>query len=175
MRPNLPSLGLWLLMACAPAGAVGGEPWVYLGDLRFPKTGMTGRLSLNLDSLRRRARHYEVWERVVLAADAAAGGEGEERYTLWAIRCGHGAMAKVTERVAGSFEPRAEKLRFYVPAPDSVGATVIETACAEVRRGRGGNPPAPAGDGAGAGPGARAGLDYPPTLLDDEDLDEGEE
>lgn len=40
----------------------------------------------------------------------------------------------MSEGETGAFEPRLEKLVFYVPAPTSAAAAVIDISCAEVRR-----------------------------------------
>lgn len=170
--------GAWLALTLALGSATAGEPWVYVGELHFPKKGVVGKLSVNLDSMRRRSRHYEIWERITFDAGPpgqSAAEEGTaERMTLWAIRCGRGAMAKLTERLAGSFLPRNEALRFHVPSPESSGAAVIETACAEARRrfaedrlSQGQESPKGTSD-------AGAVLDRPPSVLD-EDLDDGDE
>lgn len=162
-----------------PAGAWAEERWVHLGEVQLPAMRETGKIDLNLGSLRRREHHYEIWERTIFAADAAhqreatAGADMSERLTLWAIRCRQGAMAKITERLAGSFEPRTESLRFYVPAPDSSGAAIIDVACSEVRRGATENksPGVRRKEKSDTGPA----LDSPPSIFDDEGLDAGDE
>jgi hypothetical protein len=151
-------------LAWFAASATAGEPWVYIGDLQLASIRTPGKLSLNLDTLRRRSTHYEIWERLVFNADPAdpAMEEAPARHTLWAIRCRSGAMAKVTERIAGAVEPRAEVLRFYVPTPASSGAAIIETTCLEVRRRANENPrPTPEGSLA-----AQPGLAAPPSIFD---------
>lgn len=143
-KTDQPSFAFILFgLACLSFAFVSGtafaqERWVFLGDLHVLSTHTTGKLSINLDSLRNRGKHHEIWERVVFEVDAAEkpptlrGEDVPERLTLWAIRCKRGDMAKVTEKVGGSFEPRANPLRFHVPAPTSSAAAIIETTCAEV-------------------------------------------
>jgi hypothetical protein len=140
MRMNFLSCGVSLCLALTSATASAAQRWVYLGDVHVAELATSGRLSLNLDSLRKRGRHYEIWERVVIEPEpgrrgtAAAPGTVSERRTLWAIRCRFGEMAKVTEGTDGAFEPRAESPRFFSPRPDSPNAAVLDTTCAEVRR-----------------------------------------
>jgi hypothetical protein len=137
MRAKAFPLLLTPLLAFAPLPGFALDRWVYLGDVKVQDSPARGRLSVNLDSLRKRARHYEIWERIVVEEDPrrpAATGTPPEQMTLWAIRCRFGEMAKVTSGSAGSFEPRAEPLRFYSPRPGSPGAGVIEATCAEARR-----------------------------------------
>jgi hypothetical protein len=179
VRLNSLSLTAWLCLVLLSVGSYAGERWVYLGDLHIPTTRATGKLSINLESLRSRDHHYEIWERIVFEADAAQpsaappGDDQPERLTLWAILCKRGVMAKVTERVAGSFDPRAESLRFYAPAPASSGAAVIETTCAEVRRGMSENGSVPAnGTNREDRSTAPPELDYPPLIINDADFDE---
>lgn len=179
MRPIVLILSAWLGLTFFPGRVSAGESWVHVGDLHYPATGAVGKLSINLDSLRRRARHYEIWERVVFEVAgerppaAEADGDTAERITLWAIRCGRGTMAKVTERVAGAFRPRAESLRFFIPAPGAAGAAVIEVACKEVRRRS--TEEAPAKKEAADEFNPRLPLAPPGSYLDDDSLDDGDD
>jgi hypothetical protein len=180
MRPIAVSLACLALLALTPLPANALDRWVYLGDVKIQDSSARGKLSLNLDSLRKRVRHYEIWERIVVesepgqrtpALEEAAG----ERLTLWAIRCRFGEMARVTSGSAGSFEPRAEPLRFYTPRPGSPGATVIDTTCTEARRVaaelRALNPAA----SAPRAPRASGGLEAPPSVFDQNDFEYGDE
>lgn len=169
------SLGLGLL-----AGSAGAEErWEHIGDLEATASKPQGALSLNLDSLRRRAGHYEIWERIVYAADpyprrrpdAADEPPGEHR-TLWAVRCRAGELAKITEGDAGSLEPRAEQLRFYSPLPYSAGGAVIEITCREARRLAAEKKQAPSDEAVGEKPPVARGLEQPPSISDLDNLDD---
>lgn len=163
MKYVIAALGLGLLSVSSLAD----EAWVYIGDLQMVKSLARGKLSLNIDSLRRRATHYEIWERLVYEPDPARPAsewaeEMPDRHTLWAVRCRSGSLAKITERIAGAVEPRTELPRFYVPLPSSSGAAVIETTCTEVRRRANANKPVKAEEPVTAAPG----LDRPPSIFD---------
>ena len=167
-------VGLGLLTASAGAE----ERWEHIGDLEPTASKPPGQLSLNLDSLRRRAGHYEIWERTVFLPDPRwrpeAGSEppGEQR-TLWAVRCRAGELAKITEGEAGSLEPRAERLRFYSPLPYSAGGAVIEIACREARRLAAEKKPALEADElVGDKPPVSRGLEQPPSISDLDNLDD---
>ncbi|MFC5299778.1 hypothetical protein [Azospira restricta] len=133
-----------LLCALALAGAAGvagaEERWLYLGDIAPTMSWPTGQVSIDLASLRERGRRHEIWERTLYLPEPAQQwtwlpGDGPpERRTLWAIRCSRAAMAVITRGLSGSFEPRAEVLRYYVPAPGSADGAVLEATCARVRR-----------------------------------------
>jgi len=163
-----------LLFVCT--GALADDRWVHVGDLQLPTTRATGKLSHNLASLRRRAQHYEIWERVVFEVDAAkrfitlASDAVPERRKLWAIRCRSGSLAVVTEGEPGTFAPRAETLAFYVPARTSSDAAVIDIACAEARRLVAEQRAAPASLA-----GAPKPLAFPPSLFESDGLDEADE
>jgi hypothetical protein len=176
MQSNVLILASFLVLATATAGA--DERWVHVGDLQFGKPWLTGKISIDLASLRKRAHHYEVWERIAIDADPTRrppapppDDDPQERLTLWAIHCRHGSMAIVTEGIPGAFEPRAETLKFYVPAPNGAGAAVIETACAEVRRRAAGDVPL-AKETSNAEAVALPALDRPPSTFDEEDAEE---
>lgn len=164
-----------LVFVCA--GAFAEDRWVHVGDLQLPTTRATGKLSLNLASLRRRGPHYEIWERVVFEVDAAkrfitlASDAVPEHRKLWAIRCRSGSLALVTEGEPGAFEPRAEKLAFYVPAPTSSDAAVIDIACSEARRLAAEQRTAPAS----AEDANKPALAFPPSLFENDGLDETDE
>ncbi|MBK1681324.1 hypothetical protein [Rhodocyclus tenuis] len=180
LRPAGPQR--WLLAASVGVlfvctGAFADDRWVYVGDLQLPTTRATGKLSLNLASLRRRGQHYEIWERVVFEVDAAkrfitlASDAVPERRKLWAIRCRSGSLAVVTEGEPGAFEPRAEKLAFYVPAPTSADAAVIDIACSEARRlAAEQRTPTVSDDDA-----KKPALAFPPSLFESDGLDEADE
>lgn len=165
-----------LLLLCG--SVLANENWLYLGDYYARPIRAMGAYSLNLDTLRRREHHFEAWERLTplddpYAAPTRTETRPQERLTLWAIRCRSGIMAKITEGVGGSFEPRAEKLRFFLPAPGSSGAALIEGTCTEVRRSNGRNQRLPAESSlAGASPQR---LDLPPDISQDEVLENEEE
>lgn len=181
MRMNFLSCGVSLCLALTSATASAAQRWVYLGDVHVAELATSGRLSLNLDSLRKRGRHYEIWERVVIEPEpgrrgtAAAPGTVSERRTLWAIRCRFGEMAKVTEGTDGAFEPRAESPRFYSPRPDSPNAAVLDTTCAEVRRIVAETRPRKAREGSKDQPPTSRELEAPPMIFDPEGFEYGEE
>lgn len=168
-----------LMLLAGHAGA--GERWLYLGDAMPSSTWQASKVSLDLNSLRRRGRHYEIWERSVFDLDEAQrwtwlpDERFPERRSLWAIRCKRGAMALVTTGVAGSFEPRPEKLQYYVPVPATAGLAIIEAACAELRR----ISPEPAAVPEIALPDdpplARRILERPPLLVDDGESEDGDD
>lgn len=163
-------LSLALLSGNTPAE----ENWVYLGDYYAHPVRAMAAVSLNLDKLRRRDGYFEIWERLsplsdIHALPAATQPRQPERLTLWAIRCRSGVMAKITEGAAGSFEPRAEQQRFFLPAPASYGAAVIEATCGEVRRLAGENRPLATESEMANAP--RRKLERPPSLLEDSTLE----
>lgn len=167
-----------LSLALLAGNALANENWLYLGDYYARPIRAMGAFSLNLDNLRRREHHFEAWERLSplvepYAIAGAAQPRPPERLTLWAIRCRSGIMAKITEGVAGSFEPRAENLRFFLPAPESSGAAVIEATCAEVRRSSRNNQPVPIESSMMDAPPRR--LDRPPSIAEDKALENEEE
>ena len=93
-----------------------------------PLSGSTpGKLSIDLDTLRRRGGHYEIWSHLTFP-----GEEMNERRTLWALRCRTGTMAKILEAHEGQFSPRESPLRFYLPSPESASAALIAEACREI-------------------------------------------
>lgn len=167
-----------LSLALLSGSAFANENWFYLGDYYARPIRAMGAFSLNLDQLRRREHHFEAWEKLspLVEPYAIAGApqpRPQEHLTLWAIRCRSGIMAKITEGVAGSFEPRAENLRFFLPAPGSSGAAVIEATCAEVRRSpRKNQSPSIENSIADATPRR---LDRPPGIPADETLENEEE
>lgn len=178
MRAIALPLLLLPLFALAPFPAAALDRWVYLGDVRVRDTPARGRMSINLDSLRKRTRHYEIWERVVVDEEKRNGAAEAppDQMTLWAIRCRFGEMAKVTSGSAGQFEPRADPLRFYSPRPGSPGASVIDVTCTEARRLaaelRALQPQAPAPR---SNPFAPDNLQQPPSIFDDNAFEYGEE
>jgi hypothetical protein len=181
MRMNFLSCSVSLGLALASTCAAAGERWVYLGDVHVAELAASGKLSLNLDSLHKRGRHYEIWERVVVESEpgrrapAAAPGSPSVRRTLWAIRCRFGEMAKVTEGTDGAFEPRAESLRFFGPRPDSPNAAVLATTCAEVRRiVAETRPPQPREEPKHQLPTSKE-LEAPPMIFDPDGFEYGEE
>lgn len=131
-----PGVGVLLLMLAAAAAADGR--WLYLGDTAPGFSWPAAQLSIDLDSLRERGRHHEIWERKVYLLEPGqewlwqASDGPRERRTLWAIRCSRAAMAVVTRGLAGSFEPRPDKLRYYVPASGSADSAVLEATCGRV-------------------------------------------
>lgn len=134
-----PAARTLLSLALIYGHALAQENWVYLGDYYARPIRAMGAFSLNLDKLRRREQHFEIWERLTPLADihaipAATQARQPQQLTLWAVRCRSGVMAKITEGASGAFEPRTESPRFFLPAPASAGAAVIEATCAEVRR-----------------------------------------
>lgn len=167
-------------MMLAAGGASGEERWEYLGDVTATETRPRGKLSINLDSVRRRAGRYEIWERIEFDPDPRRRQSPpteetvSEHRTLWAIRCRAGEMAKVTEGDAGSFDPRASVLRFYSPGPYSAGAAVIETACAEARRIAAEKRPS-ADATPGDTPPPERSLEQPPAISDLDQLDADDE
>lgn len=173
-----PSARTLLCLTLFSGCALANENWLYLGDYYARPIRAMGAFSLNLDTLRRREHHFEAWERLSPVAEShappgvAAPGP-QERLTLWAIRCRSGIMAKITEGVAGSFEPRAENLRFFLPAPGSSGAAMIEATCAEIRRHPRQSQPAPAENTRADENFQR--LDRPPGIPEDEALENEEE
>lgn len=173
-----PSARTLLCLTLFYGGALANENWLYLGDYYARPIRAMGAFSLNLDTLRRREHHFEVWERLSPLAESHAlpgvvAPAQQERLTLWAIRCRSGIMAKITEGVAGSFEPRAESLRFFLPAPGSSGAAMIEATCAEVRRAPRKNQPTPVESARADAEPHR--LDLPPEISQDEALENEEE
>lgn len=167
-----------LSLALLSGNALANENWLYLGDYYARPIRAMGAFSLNLDNLRRREHHFEAWEKLSPRVEsyAIAGApqpRPQERLTLWAIRCRSGIMAKITEGVAGSFEPRAENLRFFLPAPGSSGAAVIEATCAEVRRNTRKEQPMPIESTMVDATPRR--LDRPPGIPEDEALENEEE
>lgn len=174
-----PSARTLLCLTLFSGGVLANENWLYLGDYYARPIRAMGAFSLNLDTLRRREHHFEAWERLSPLAESqaipgvAAPPAQQERLTLWAIRCRSGIMAKITERVAGSFEPRAENLRFFLPAPGSSGAAMIEATCAEVRRSSRKNQPTPV-ESVQADTGSHR-LDLPPDISQDDALESEEE
>lgn len=128
------------LLLCAPAFAVpAGERWQFLGETAATPTWPAGQLSIDVGSLRQRGSRHEIWERTVYTPTPSQQWtwlpeDGPpERRTLWSIRCGRSAMAIVTRGLAGAYEPRPEKLKYYVPAPRSADAAVLEAACGHIR------------------------------------------
>jgi hypothetical protein len=156
------------------------ERWEYLGDVTATTARPGGRLSVNLDSLRKRSGHFEVWERIEFAPGTAhRSGDGvleaTMHLTLWALRCRFGEMAKVTEGGPGAFEPRARVLRFYLPLPGGADAAVIEAACGEARRIASERRAAMPEAAVNEVPPAGRGLEAPPTLPNFDEFGEGEE
>lgn len=130
-----------LLCSLTLAGTAGAdERWLYLGDSAPSMSWPAAQISIDLASLRERGRRHEIWERTLFMPEPSQQwtwlpGDGPpERRTLWAIRCSRMAMAVITRGLAGSFEPRAEKLQYYVPAPGSADAAVLEATCGRIRR-----------------------------------------
>jgi hypothetical protein len=180
MRYGIATLALIAALAAAGDGAC-EERWEYLGDVTATAARPAGRLSINLDSLRKRSGQFEVWEKIEFlpgevrrrAGDDA--GDATMHLALWALRCRFGEMAKVTEGAPGAFEPRAPMLRFYTPLPGGADAAVIEVACGEARRiaaeRRAAMPEAVVREAPPAG----SGLEAPPTLPNFDEFGEGEE
>ena len=125
-----------IALSLTSAIVTAGERWEYLGEVQPAIDGPRGRLSVNLDSLRKRSGHFEVWEKTVFEpAPGTVAGDGDGyRLTLWALRCRFGELAKVTEGTPAGFEPRARLLRFYTPLPASAAAAILDAACGEARR-----------------------------------------
>jgi hypothetical protein len=180
MRMKTFSTLLCLGVMLAAGGASGEERWEYLGDVTATESRPRGKLSINLDSLRRRAGRYEIWERIEFEPDPRRRQSPPtdeavaEHRTLWAIRCRAGEMAKVTEGDAGSFDPRADTLKFYSPGPYSAGAAVIETACGEARRLAAEKRP-PASALPSDTPPPEKSLEQPPAISDLDQLDADDE
>lgn len=179
MRLGIASLALIASLTAARDGAC-DERWEYLGDVTATAARPAGRLSVNLDSLRKRSGHFEIWQKIEFLPDAARrgsddGAEATMHLTLWALRCRFGEMAKVTEGAPGAFEPRARMLRFYMPLPEGADAAVIEVTCGEARRiateRRAAMPEAKIGKAPAAG----GGLEAPPTLPSFDEFGEGDE
>lgn len=179
IRAKLQSISIWICLSLLPCPGLAEENWVYLGELQLPTTRATGKLSLNLGSLRSRKQHHEIWERIVFEpvrkSFALPSDNQPERLTLWAIRCRVGAMAKLTEGVANSFEPRPESPRFYVPSPASAGASIIETTCAEVRRRVSERRAMQDTETSKEKPAQRNNFDAPPSIFDTDEFDEGDD
>jgi hypothetical protein len=171
---------LLVCLALLAGGAGASERWEYLGDVMATLTRPSGKLSINLDSLRRRAGHYEIWERIEFDPDSrqrqstAVEEAVTEHRTLWAIRCRAGEMARVTEGGEGSFEPRPSVLKFYSPGPYSAGAAVIEIACAEARR-LATEKKSSADDMPGDKPRPEKALDQPPAIAEFDNLYDDDE
>lgn len=114
--------------------------WLYLGDSEPSATWPTGQVSIDLGSLHRRGKHHEIWERTVFQLDASQrwtwlpSEDQPERRSLWALRCSRQAMALVSWGFAGTFEPRAEKLQYFVPAPGSAYSAILAASCQEILR-----------------------------------------
>ena len=180
MRYGIAYLALISFLTVARDGAC-EERWEYLGDVTATAGRPAGRLSVNLDSLRKRSGHFEIWQKIeflpgMARRDAIDGDGGATMHlTLWALRCRFGEMAKVSEGTPGAFEPRARMLRFYMPVPGGADAAVLETACGEARRiaseRRAAMPEAVVGEAPPAG----SGLEAPPTLPNFDEFGEGEE
>lgn len=129
-----PPTRLLFCLALAAGAAPGQENWQAIGNFYARQTRTRATFSLNLESLRHREGHFEIWEKLTALSDPLIPTERpQEMLTLWAIRCRSGMMAKITEGNAGSFDPRAPTLRFFLPAPASSGAAVITSTCTEVR------------------------------------------
>lgn len=129
-----------LALAATVAGAGDESRWLYLGDTAATPTWPSGQLSIDLASLRQRGLRHEIWERTLYLPDPSlhwtwlpTDGPPERR-TLWSIRCSRSAMAILTRGLAGSFEPRNEKPRYYVPAPGSADAAVLAATCHQVKQ-----------------------------------------
>lgn len=173
-----PASRLLLCLALTSGTALANDNWLHLGEYYARPVRAMGAFSLNLDTLRRREHHFEIWERLT-----PLGGIGSnpppattprpERLTLWAVRCRSGIMAKITEGISGTFEPRTEALRFFLPAPSSSGAAVIEATCSTVRRNAREKPPATADSGTTERAGGK--LETPPEIALDEALESEEE
>lgn len=185
LRSGLRTFTLSLALAVPATQATGDENWVNVGEVKLATTRATGKLDIRLDSLRRRGQHYEVWERLVFAVDAAhrgielASDRQPEQRRLWAIACRSGSLAKVSEGEPGAFEPRPEKLAFYVPAPTSAQAAIIDLTCAEVRRRvaeqRAAADATATPDEADSPGGQRKTLALPPSLFANDGFDEDDE
>ncbi len=168
------------LLLCGVAfAAPAGERWLHLGDTAATPTWPAGQVSIDLDSLRQRGRRHEIWERTIYLPEASQQwtwlpGDGPpERRTLWSIRCARSAMAIITRGLSGAFEPRPEKLQYYVPAPGSADAAVLEATCSRIWRTL---PPTAAGPAEPLPDDLRAAwriLERPPsTFIDEEDEDD---
>lgn len=132
---------LCCLLLCAPAlAAPAEERWLHLGDTAATPNWPRGKVSIDLDSLRQRGLRHEIWERTVYTPETAQQwtwrpGDGPpERRTLWSVRCARSAMAVVTRGLAGAFEPRPERLQYYVPASGSIDAAVLRATCDRIRK-----------------------------------------
>jgi len=127
------------LMPLLAAASDGGARWLHLGDTAPTASWPSGEIRIDLDSLRQRGKRYEIWDRTIYRPEPARQWvwrpeDGPpERKTLWSIRCSRMAMAVITRGLAGAFEPRSEKLRYYVPAPGSADAAVLDATCAHIR------------------------------------------
>lgn len=132
-------VGLFLVvsgLAFGPGSARAQSGWQAIGELHLAETRAVGQISLNLDSLRNRRTHYEIWERVrfVLPPEARRGidlpsDNVPDRLTLWGVRCRSGTLARISWGESGSYTPRAEPLRFLLPGPDGIGRSIIDVAC----------------------------------------------
>jgi len=172
------SIGIVATGLGLPAAAAGDDArWLHLGDTAATATWPAGHISIDVSSLRRRGQRLEVWERTLYLPDPVRQWtwlpeDGPpERRTLWSIRCPRSAMAILTRGLSGSFAPRSEKPTYYVPAPGSADAAVLEAACSLQ--------PPPAAVAAPAPPPLPADqesawrqLERPPTLAVDDDDDE---
>ena len=180
MRYGIATLALIASLLAARDGAC-EERWEYLGDVAATAARPAGRLSINLDSLRKRSGHFEIWEKIEYLPGGTRRETGDGgttatmHLTLWALRCRFGEMAKVTEGAPGAFEPRIRTLRFYMPLPGGADAAVIDAACGEARRiateRRGAMPEASVREAPDAG----KGLEAPPTLSNFDEFGEGDE
>jgi hypothetical protein len=180
MRYGIATLALIAALPVARDGAC-EERWDYLGDVAATATRPGGRLSVNLDSLRKRSGHFEIWEKVeflpggVRREAGDGGGDPTMHLTLWALRCRFGEMAKVTEGAPGAFEPRIRMLRFYMPLPGGADAAVIDAACGEARRIASERRAAMPEAAVREAPPAGKGLEAPPALSNFDEFGEGEE
>ena len=93
MRYGIAYLALISFLTGARDGAC-EERWEYLGDVTATAVRPAGRLSVNLDSLRKRSGQFEIWQKIEFlpgrARRDAIGGDGGAtmHLTLWALWVG---------------------------------------------------------------------------------------
>jgi hypothetical protein len=158
------------------AGKAGAEEdrWTELAEIAASSLSPAAQVAIDLDSIRWRRKHLEIWERTRYQPLTRQTRYGTmvrnfpETRTLWAIRCPQRAIAIVALSSEGTFLPREERLNYQVPAPGSPGAMIVEKLCDEMKL----RPPEEVGPARPVAddPARRKWLlELPPTLANDDD------
>lgn len=128
-----------LILALSAAGASAEGQWIELAEISASTTSSAAKVFIDLGSVRRRGRHFEVWELTryqPITRDTRLGTMVRtlpETRTLWAIRCPWRSIGLVTVSSDGVFHPREERVKYQVPAPGSPASLIVEKLCDEMK------------------------------------------